>query len=132
MPVAAIARSASKDHADPLTADCLGREVFNHMTTRWGLLCLIALSNGPLRFHALRDHIEGVSEKMLSQSLKTLTRDGLILRSVEPTIPPQVTYALSMLGQEVAPSLQVLVAWLGGRIDDILRAQRAFDVGATA
>lgn len=120
--------STSKDTSgDPMVADCPGREIFNHLTSRWGFLVLLALADGPLRFHAVRDQVEGVSEKVLSETLRTLVRDGLITRSVNPTVPPQVTYALSDLGREVAPLLGEVRNWLAQRVFDVLAAQSQFD-----
>lgn len=109
------------------TADCPGREVFNHITSRWGLLILVSLGGGPMRFHLLRDHIEGISEKMLSQTLKILVRDGLVGRFVEPSIPPRVTYELTGMGRELAAPLQDVVDCLGQRTPDIIAAQRRYD-----
>ena len=118
---------AFSGESDPLTADCAGREVFNHLTSRWGLLTMLALIEGPTRFYRLRDSIGGISEKMLSQTLKELTRDGLLTRTVEPTTPPKVTYALSGLGEEIAPTLQSIVEWLGRKIEAIAEHQASFD-----
>ena len=117
---------------NPMTQDCPGREVFNHITSRWALLIFVALHGGPQRFHALRDGIEGISEKMLSQTLKTLARDGLVRRLVEPTVPPQVSYELTPLGEDLARRLQGLVQWLGDHIDAIVAAQRRHDKSAAA
>jgi DNA-binding HxlR family transcriptional regulator len=110
-----------------LHADCPGREVFNHIVSRWGMLIILTLSGGALRFHVLRDDIEGVSEKMLSQTLKLLVRDGLVTRTVEPSVPPKVTYELSALGHEAASSLKQTVEWLGRHIPDFIGAQERFD-----
>jgi DNA-binding HxlR family transcriptional regulator len=115
-----------------LHADCPGREVFNHIASRWGMLVILTLSNGPLRFHLLRDQIEGVSEKMLSQTLKLLARDGLITRSVDPSVPPKVTYELTTLGHEAANPLKQIVDWLGKHIPEIIGAQERFDAMRTA
>lgn len=101
--------------------------MFNHIASRWGLLLLVTLGEGPLRFHLLRDSIEGISEKMLSQTLKFLVRDGLVRRLVEPTIPPRVTYELTPIGGELAAPLRDLVGRLGRRVPDILAAQVAYD-----
>lgn len=111
----------------PLKADCPCRMVFDHLTSRWALLVLIALSDGPLRFHALRDCVEGVSEKMLSQSLKTLVRDGMVSRHVEPTVPPRVSYELTHIGQEVSEPLRAVFEWIGHRVEDIKAAQHRYD-----
>lgn len=110
-----------------LKAECSGREVFNHLTSRWGLLAIVALSRGPHRFYMLRDSIGGISEKMLSQTMLTLTRDGLVHRTVDPTIPPKVTYSLTPLGQEIAPRLRTITEWIGNRIEVISEAQTRFD-----
>lgn len=109
------------------TTDCPGREIFNHVTSRWGLLLLLALVDDRLRFYALRDRVEGISEKMLSQSLKMLARDGLVERFVAPTNPPRVSYELTKLGQEVAAPLNEVLRWIGRREADILAAQKEYD-----
>ena len=74
---------------DVFHTDCPAREVLDHVTSRWGVWVLIRLADGPLRFSELRDRIEGVSEKMLSQTLRNLAQDGLVWRKVEPTTPPK-------------------------------------------
>lgn len=107
--------------------DCPARAVFDHLTGRWALLVLAALRSGPLRFHQLRNHIDGVSEKMLSQTLRTLDRDGLVERTVEPTKPPQVSYALTPLGYEGAGHLCALISWVGERAPVIVAAQERYD-----
>lgn len=84
---------------------CAAREVVDHVTSRWGTWVLIALQSNDLRFYELRESIEGISEKMLAQSLRALVRDGLIWRRVEPTTPPQVTYGLTEFGQDVGEPL---------------------------
>jgi len=109
------------------TVECPGRAVFNHIASRWGLLLLVTLGEGPLRFHLLRDRIEGISEKMLSQTLKSLVRDGLVRRVVEPTIPPRVTYELTPIGGELAAPLRDVIERLGRLVPDILAAQLAYD-----
>jgi DNA-binding HxlR family transcriptional regulator len=117
------------DGALAFTVECPGRAVFNHIASRWGLLVLVTLSqaSGSLRFHLLRDRIEGISEKMLSQTLKALVRDGLVVRRVERTMPPHVTYELTAIGAELAAPLQEVIARLGRRVPDILAAQLAYD-----
>jgi DNA-binding HxlR family transcriptional regulator len=122
----ALSPESSTAEAD-LHADCPGREVFNHIASRWGMLVILTLSGGALRFHLLRDQIAGVSEKMLSQALKLLVRDGLVIRSVEPSVPPKVSYELSMLGHEAANALKQIVEWLGKHIPEFVSAQERFD-----
>ncbi|MBP2479290.1 DNA-binding HxlR family transcriptional regulator [Crossiella equi] len=88
--------------------DCPARAVVDHVTSRWGIWVLISLRNKDLRFYELRESIQGISEKMLSQTLRALLRDDLVWRAVEPTTPPQVTYGLTEFGQEVGEPLTEL------------------------
>jgi DNA-binding HxlR family transcriptional regulator len=89
--------------------DCLARGVVDHVTSRWGVWVLIALRNDGLRFFELRESIQGVSEKMLAQTLRALVEDGLVWREVEPTTPPQVTYGLTEFGRDVGEPLTDLL-----------------------
>ena len=89
-------------------ADCLARDLVDHVTSRWGVWVLIALRGTSLRFYELRESIQGISEKMLAQTLRTLVQDGLLWRAVEPTTPPQVTYGLTEFGREVGEPLSEL------------------------
>jgi DNA-binding HxlR family transcriptional regulator len=92
--------------------DCPARDVVDHVTSRWGIWVLISLRSNDLRFYELRESIQGISEKMLAQSLRALVQDGLVWRHVEPTTPPQVTYGLTEFGRDLAEPL----ADLFGRI----------------
>ncbi|MEU6277213.1 helix-turn-helix domain-containing protein [Streptomyces populi] len=85
--------------------DCPARDVVDHVTSRWGVWVLISLRSNDLRFYELRNSIQGVSEKMLAQTLRALVQDGLVRREVEPTTPPQVTYGLSEFGRDVSEPL---------------------------
>ncbi|MFH9136999.1 winged helix-turn-helix transcriptional regulator [Streptomyces sp. NPDC017524] len=113
--------------SDAFTADCPARTVLNHVSSRWGVLILAALQEGPMRFYVLRDRIGGISEKMLSQNLRVFVRDGLIAREVEATVPPQVTYSLTPLGRELAVTLGGLVEWITHRIGDVIAARERHD-----
>lgn len=93
-------------------ADCPSRAVLAHVSSRWGVLALIALLDGTHRFSALRRKCGGVSEKMLAQTLRALEGDGLLVRTSYPVVPPRVEYHLSELGREVAPLLRELVDWI--------------------
>ncbi|WP_026413406.1 winged helix-turn-helix transcriptional regulator [Actinomadura oligospora] len=93
------------DRYEVFHADCPAREVVDHVTSRWGVWVLISLRSNDLRFYELRNSIQGISEKMLAQTLRALVQDGLIWRKVEPTMPPQVTYGLSEFGQDVSEPL---------------------------
>ncbi|AXX30709.1 winged helix-turn-helix transcriptional regulator [Actinosynnema mirum] len=85
--------------------DCPARDVVDHVTGRWGIWVLISLRGNDLRFFELRDSVRGISEKMLSQTLRVLVEDDLVWRRVEPTTPPQVTYGLTPFGREVGQPL---------------------------
>ncbi|MFE3830895.1 winged helix-turn-helix transcriptional regulator [Streptomyces sp. NPDC059092] len=85
--------------------DCPARDVVDHVTSRWGIWVLISLRSTDLRFYELRDSIQGISEKMLAQTLRALVQDDLVWRKVEPTTPPQVTYGLTEFGQDVGAPL---------------------------
>lgn len=98
----------SRPPYDVFHTDCPARDVVDHATSRWGIWVLISLHDRDLRFYELRDRIEGVSEKMLAQSLRALVEDGLVWRHVEPTTPPQVTYGLTGFGREVGEPLMEL------------------------
>ena len=106
---------------------CPSRGTLEHVTGRWGGLTLCALFEGSLRFNELRRRVDGVSEKMLSQTLHALERDGLVHREAQPTNPPRVDYELTPLGREVAERLLALVNLLEGRMDDVLAARERYD-----
>lgn len=91
---------------------CPSREVLKHVTSRWGVLVLVALQSGTHRFSALRRKIGGVSERMLAQTLKWLEDDGFVDRVSYPVVPPHVEYSLTPMGEEVAERLRVLVDWI--------------------
>ena len=108
---------------DVFDSACPSRSVLDHVTSKWAVLVLAALHRGPKRFSALGRAIGGVSEKMLSQTLRTLETDGFVDRSVAPTRPPQVTYSLTALGVELTDHLAGLLGWIETRIGDIQAAR---------
>jgi DNA-binding HxlR family transcriptional regulator len=101
--------------------------VLDHIGSRWGVLVLTALRDGPLRFYLLRTKIEGISEKMLSQTLRTLSRDGLVYREVEPSIPPKVSYGLTPLGSGLADHMRQLFDWLRANAEHVVDHQHHYD-----
>ena len=106
-------------------ANCPSRTVLDHVTSKWGVLVLLALSEAEtLRWSDLRRRAEGVSEKMLAQTLRTLESDGLVSRTALPVVPPHVEYALTPTGQEVGALLHPLMAWIAANADDILERDR--------
>jgi DNA-binding HxlR family transcriptional regulator len=101
--------------------------VLEDVTGRWGALALGALADGPMRFNELRRRVEGVSQKMLAQSLQALERDGLVNREVQSTFPLKVEYSLTPTGQVLAGKLLDLIGYLTGTMPSILEAQQAYD-----
>ncbi|WP_225823123.1 winged helix-turn-helix transcriptional regulator [Streptomyces naphthomycinicus] len=106
---------------------CPSRDTLEHVTGRWGGLTLGALHEGSLRFNELRRRVDGVSEKMLSQTLHALERDGLVHREAQPTNPPRVDYELTPLGHQVAERLLALIHCVEGAMDDVLVARARYD-----
>lgn len=104
---------------------CPSREVLKHVTSRWGVLLLVALMAGTHRFSDLRRKIGGVSEKMLAQTLQWLEADGFVLRVSYPVVPPHVEYSLTPLGNEVALRVRDLADWIEVKLPEILQAKPA-------
>lgn len=126
------ARPVPRDEHGQLLFDvfdraCPSRHTLEHVTSRWGLLALAALRDGDARFSALRRKVDGVSEKMLSQTLQTLERDGFIHREAQATIPPRVDYSLTPLGREIANKLVNLIEQLEFRMPAVTLAQAQYD-----
>jgi DNA-binding HxlR family transcriptional regulator len=112
---------------DPFHSDCPGRRVLDHLTSRWAVLIMSALLHRPHRYHELRTVVEGVSDKMLSQTLRILTADGLIERTVVAGQPIEVTYALTDRGRSASAALQPILDWIRSHAEEIAagRAPRA-------
>lgn len=115
--------------ADVFSSACTSRDALQHLTGRWGALTMVALhrDDNPLRFAAIRRQIEGISDRMLSQTLGQLERDGMVVRTVHTTIPPHVDYALTALGRRIAAPLAALVATIEAELPTVIEAQQAFD-----
>lgn len=103
-----------------LSNECPSREILEHLTSKWSVLVLRCLSDGVQRFSELRNRIEGISEKMLAQTLRVLEQDGFILRTVYPEVPPKVEYQLTILGAQAAEKLNYLIGWIERSLPDIL------------
>lgn len=110
---------------DLFSEKCPSREVLKHITSRWGVLILVALLGGMHRFSDLRRKVGGVSEKMLAQTLQGLEGDGFVLRKSYPVVPPHVEYSLTPLGMEVARKVEDLADWIEENLLQILDAQQA-------
>ncbi len=110
---------------DLMATQCPSRDVLKHVTSRWGVLALMALEGGTLRFSALRQQIGGVSERMLAQTLQALTADGFVNRVSYDVVPPHVEYSLTPLGREVAEKVRGLADWIEVSMPRIAEAQQA-------
>ena len=118
-----ITLSERFERGDLFAAPCPSREVLSHVSSRWGVLVLIGLRTGTHRFSELRRKIDGVSEKMLAQTLQALTRDGFVNRVSHPVVPPVVEYSLTPLGEEVAERVSVLADWVEENLLRVLDAR---------
>lgn len=112
------------ERGDCYAANCPAREVLGHVTGRWGGLVLGALARGTQRYSELRARIDGISEKMLAQTLRHLERDGLVIRRQFPAVPPRVEYTLTPGGREVAQRVESLISWLQDHVSELIAAQR--------
>lgn len=101
-------------------SQCPSRTLLDHVTSKWGVLVLLTLGIDTMRWSELRRHIEGISEKMLAQTLKTLEADGLIRRVAKPVVPPHVEYNLTDEGRELHNKLLPLMEWVGANADRII------------
>jgi len=108
---------------DVMSEHCPSREALKHVTSRWGLLLLVALGGGSLRFGALRRKVGGISERMLIQTLQWLEQDGFVQRIAHPGLPPRVEYRLTPLGEEIGASARTLADSIERNLDAILAAR---------
>ena len=115
--------ATSKLLGQVLSTECPSREILEHLTSKWSVLVLRCLSDDVHRFSELKQRIEGVSEKMLSQTLKTLEHDGFILRTVYPVVPPKVEYQLTILGSQAAEKTMYLIGWIEKSLPEILESK---------
>lgn len=109
------------------SADCPTRQILDRVGDKWAVLILLLLRQQPLRFNQLRREIEGISQKMLSQVLKSLERDGLIRRRAIATVPVTVEYSITPLGATLAGAVDPLRDWAEQHLKEVLAAQRRYD-----
>lgn len=108
------------------------REILNRVGDKWSVFVVVLLGEGPRRFNELRRAIGGISQRMLTATLRGLERDGLVKRTVYPTNPPQVSYALTRLGRSLLEPVKVLAAWAQGHRAEVYRAREAYARRAAA
>jgi DNA-binding HxlR family transcriptional regulator len=107
--------------------DCPSRQILDRIGDSWSVLVVVMLVDGPHRYSELAKRIEGISPKMLTQTLRGLERDGLISRTVFPVVPPRVDYALTELGQSLYGLVEGLEKWAESHIDDVQSARATYD-----
>ena len=133
VPAAYDARSATGDGPCLQSAGCKNvAPVLNRVGDKWSMMIVMMLSNGPMRFSELKRAIDGISQRMLTLSLRGLERDGLLTRTVTPTIPPRVDYELTELGVSLRQPVKALGEWAIEHIACIRAAQEKFDAAADA
>ena len=112
--------------------DCEVRQILDRVADKWSLLVIALLERRTLRFTELRREIDGVSQRMLTVTLRQLERDGLVGRTVHPVVPPRVDYELTPLGSTLHATIQALVAWTEAHQNEIAAARAAYDARALA
>jgi len=122
-------RAAMKP-ANPYDANCPTRMILDRIGDKWAVLVLGLLDGEPQRFNQLRRSIDGLSQKMLSQTLKSLERDGLVQRRAFATVPVTVEYSITPLGRTLSATLESLRLWAESHIGDVLAAQKRYDAKA--
>ncbi|MGI5228481.1 winged helix-turn-helix transcriptional regulator [Actinoallomurus sp. CA-142502] len=117
----------SPDDGDLTRADSLAREIFADVANKWALLIINVLGERTLRFGELHAEVGGISHKMLTQTLRVLERDGLVERTVHPTVPPRVDYVLTGPGQALRAMVNGMCGWTRRHLTHIEEARRRFD-----
>lgn len=112
---------------DPYAQDCPSRRLLDRIGDRWTVLIVGALDPGPQRFSALAARVDGISQKMLTQTLRSLERDGLVTRTVYPEIPPRVEYELTPLGRSLQVPLRALEEWAIANMSEVVDHQQEYE-----
>jgi len=124
---AAQRRQQAKAEFDAFVADCPSRVLLDRISDKWVTLVMASLADGPQRFSEIGRQLAGVSQKMLTQTLRTLERDGLVTRAVTPSVPVRVDYELTPLGHSLLDPVKHLKAWAEDHVPEVLEAQEAYD-----
>ncbi|MFF4341561.1 winged helix-turn-helix transcriptional regulator [Kitasatospora sp. NPDC001540] len=124
---AAQRREQERVRYDAYLAQCPARQLLERIGDKWVSLVLNALADGPLRHGELNRIVAGVSQKMLTQTLRALERDGLVTRTVTPTVPVRVDYGLTALGRSLLPVVAAVKDWAETHIEEVHAARRAYD-----
>ena len=124
---AAQKRTQAKLEYDAFLAGCPSRQLLDRISDKWVTLVICSLEDGPQRFSEVSRRLAGVSQKMLTQTLRTLERDGLVTRTVTASVPVRVDYALTPLGQSLLEPIKHVKAWAERHVPEVLEAQRGYD-----
>jgi len=119
-----------RDFVEPVAENCPVREVLERISGKWSIQILIAAANGPVRFTELERRIEGISRRMLTLTLRSLERDGLLIRTVYPTVPPKVDYTVTPMARELYESFLTLMDWAQRNRPAISASRQAYDRAA--
>ncbi|MEV4714111.1 helix-turn-helix domain-containing protein [Micromonospora sp. NPDC049374] len=120
-------REQAKRDYDAFLAACPTRQLLSTLTDKWAALVIAALAGGPQRHSELARRIAGVSQKMLTQTLRTLERDGLLTRTVTASVPARVDYALTPIGHDLLPLMVAIKTWAETHMDRVFQARSEFD-----
>lgn len=112
---------------DVLNPKCPTQQVLDRIASKWTMLVILALNDGPQRYAALQRRVVGVTKKMLTQTLRGLERDGLVLRRIYRTVPVQTEYELTEMGQSLGQTVAVIRSWAYGNMRGIEHARDEFD-----
>ena len=134
---AAQRKARAKAEYDAFLAVCPSRKLLDRLSDKWVTLVLCALGSGPggageprpMRYSELSRLLAGVSQKMLTQTLRSLERDGLVTRTVTPTVPVTVSYELTALGVSLHGTVRALKGWAETHMDDVLAHRETYDTG---
>ena len=127
---AAQRRKTEREAYDAYLASCPSRQLLDRISDKWVSLVLAALADGPQRYSDLTRRIAGVSQKMLTQTLRTLERDGLLSRTVTPAVPVRVDYTLTALGESLQPAMRAIKDWAECHIEEVRAVQQGYDRAA--
>ncbi|MFJ7996803.1 winged helix-turn-helix transcriptional regulator [Streptomyces sp. NPDC096310] len=119
--------SGSPDEADLTRADSLAREIFSDIANKWAFLIIEALGERTLRFGEVRKEVEGISHKMLTQNLRMMERNGLVERTVHPTVPPRVDYTLTEPGRALRATVDAMCDWTHRYLGHIEASRGGFE-----
>ncbi|MFG2426474.1 winged helix-turn-helix transcriptional regulator [Streptomyces sp. NPDC048590] len=123
-----VSGAPGEENDDLRRADSLAREIFSDVANKWALLIIETVGDRTLRFSEVRDGVEGISHKMLTQNLRMLERNGLVERTVYPTVPPRVEYRLTEPAKDLRRTVDMMCDWTRRHIGHVEAARRGFGV----